>query len=124
MGKSIKVIGIYNRPETDGSHLVELELPDGSVVHGIIPLKAAHAIVSVLTPEIHVDAGRNAQTMDLPAAEICRLSVVHARPTAELLIGTKEIPAFVLQMSDEWLAELQKSLEKVRSSRQSSKTVR
>ncbi len=123
MEKSIKVIGIHNRADPDGSHAVELEMPDGSIVHGTISLEAARTFVSILTPEIHADAVQSAQNLKLPAVELSGLNVVHSGPTAELLLETKGFPTFVLQMSDEWLAELQRFLEKVRSSRQSSKTV-
>jgi hypothetical protein len=119
----ITVTGIFNKATATGDHVIELRMPDGSVKTGLVPLEAARALLSVLSPAVLADAAQTAQRMTLPTADLCGLSIVHHGPTAELLIDTKEIGRLVLLMSDEWLAEALEFLRRIQSSRRDSKKI-
>jgi hypothetical protein len=121
--KEIAVTGIDPHPTADGDHLIELTMPDGSVTTGFISPAIAHVLVSVLNPVVHANAVRNAKTMVLPSATLAGLSIVHPGPAAELLLDITEMGSLVLLMSDEWLDEVQKYVNRVQASRKISKTV-
>jgi hypothetical protein len=118
-----KITGVMNKPETNGDYLVEISLPDRTIMTASISMDIARAMVTILQTAIVEEAAGRAQSMSFAGIQVRGASMVHHGPTAELMVGTNEMGQLVLEMSDEWLLEVRQVIDRVLTSRQSSKTI-
>jgi hypothetical protein len=118
-----RVVGIANKPERDGAHVLEIKLRSGEVILATIEADMARAIVHVLHPAIAEEAARLAQKMSLPQIDVVRFDAVHQGSDAQLTASTTQMGPVVLRASLEVLYGLQAQVERVLKMRSPSSSI-
>jgi hypothetical protein len=117
-----KITALMNEPEANGDYVAELTMPDGTTSTATISLDVARVITVTLQQAIAEQWAKTSRGTFL-VFRVNSASVVHNGPTAELMVGSNELGQTVMQMSDEWFVEVQRYIDRVQTSRQTSRTI-
>jgi phosphoglycerate dehydrogenase-like enzyme len=106
-----KITALMNEPEANGDYVAELTMPDGTTSTATISLDVARVITVTLQQAIAEQWAKTSRGTFL----VFRVN--------SAMVGSNELGQTVMQMSDEWLVEVQRYIDRVQTSRQTSRTI-
>jgi hypothetical protein len=93
------VSGVANKPEPDGSFVMEITSPKG-VSEAVLPAENVALFLRAMQESLIQRYASGEGNISLPEMEVTNINLAHREQTTALMVSTAEIATFVLILSD------------------------
>jgi len=85
------VSGVANRPEPDGSFILEVTTPEGQTLEAVIQAENVPRFLRAMQESLIQGLALGEGNIDLPMLEVTDINLGHRERTTELMISTQQI---------------------------------